>query len=47
MAKVSKEPRPLADRVADLERQVRSLSEELRTRRVVVADERNRPVVDA
>ena len=45
MAKVSKEARPLADRVADLERQVRSLSEELRTRRVVVTDERNRPVV--
>jgi hypothetical protein len=45
MAKVSKEARPLAGRVADLERQVRSLSEELRTRRIVVTDERNRPVV--
>ncbi len=45
MAKVSKGARPLADRVADLERQVRSLSEELQTRRVVVTDERNRPVV--
>lgn len=45
MAKVSKEPRPLGERVADLERQVRALGEELRTRRLVVTDERDRPVV--